>query len=213
MAVADVLKLIQENDVKFVDLRFTDTRGKEQHVSMPAHVVTDDEVWFERGHAFDGSSIAGWKGIQASDMLLMADPTTARIDPFFDEATLFMTCDVVEPADGKGYDRYPRSIAKRAEAYLKAPASATPPTSVRNLNSSFSTRLPGTRTCPAATSRSKQKKPHGRPPRNSKAATWATARASRAAISRFPRSTPRRTSVRPCVCCWKSWASGRSAPP
>jgi glutamine synthetase len=121
MAVADVLKLIQENDVKFVDLRFTDTRGKEQHVSIPAHVVTEDaDAWFERGHAFDGSSIAGWKGIQASDMLLMADPSSAKIDPFFDEATVYMTCDVVDPADGKGYDRCPRSIAKRAEAYLKA---------------------------------------------------------------------------------------------
>ena len=121
MAVADVLKMIEENDVKFVDLRFTDTRGKEQHVTIPAHVLTEDaEEWFEHGHAFDGSSIAGWKGIQASDMLLIADPATANIDPFFDEPTLIMTCDVVDPADGKGYDRCPRSIAKRAEAYLKA---------------------------------------------------------------------------------------------
>jgi glutamine synthetase len=113
--------MIQDNDVKFVDLRFTDTKGKEQHVSIPARILVEDgEEWFERGHAFDGSSIAGWKGIQASDMLLMADPTTARIDPFFDEPTVFMSCDVVDPADGKGYDRDPRSIAKRAEAYLKA---------------------------------------------------------------------------------------------
>ncbi len=118
MSAADVIKLIQENDIKFVDLRFTDTRGKEQHVSVPSHVV--DEEWFETGHAFDGSSIGGWKGIQASDMLLMPDPKTAKIDPFFDEPTVFITCDVVEPADGKGYDRDPRSIAKRAEAYLKS---------------------------------------------------------------------------------------------
>ncbi|WP_028453443.1 glutamate--ammonia ligase [Chitinilyticum aquatile] len=117
MAVADVLKLIQENDIKFVDLRFTDTMGKEQHVTVPSHVV--DEEWFVNGHAFDGSSIAGWKGIQASDMLLMPDPTTANIDPFFDEPTVIITCDVVEPDTGKGYDRDPRSIAKRAEAYLK----------------------------------------------------------------------------------------------
>jgi glutamine synthetase type I len=118
MAVADVLKMIKDNDVRFVDLRFTDTRGKEQHVSIPAHVV--DEGWFETGHAFDGSSIAGWKGIQASDMLLMPDAETANMDPFFDEPTLILTCDVVEPADGKGYDRCPRSIAKRAEAYMKS---------------------------------------------------------------------------------------------
>jgi glutamine synthetase len=118
MAVADVLKMIKDNEVKFVDLRFTDTRGKEQHVTIPAHIVS--EGWFEGGHAFDGSSIAGWKGIQASDMQLMADPETANMDPFFDESTLIMSCDVVEPSDGKGYDRCPRSIAKRAEAYLKS---------------------------------------------------------------------------------------------
>ncbi|MDP2199630.1 MAG: glutamate--ammonia ligase [Sulfurimicrobium sp.] len=118
MAVADVLKMIKDNEVKFVDLRFTDTRGKEQHVSIPSHVVNED--WFEDGHAFDGSSIAGWKGIQASDMLLMPDPDTANMDPFFDESTLIISCDVVEPSDGKGYDRCPRSIAKRAEAYLKS---------------------------------------------------------------------------------------------
>ena len=118
MAVANVLKMIQENEVRYVDLRFTDTRGKEQHVTIPAHVV--DEDWFEHGHAFDGSSIAGWKGIQASDMMLLADPATANIDPFFDEPTLILSCDVIDPVDGKGYDRCPRSIAKRAEAYLKA---------------------------------------------------------------------------------------------
>ena len=118
MAVSDVLKMLKENEAKFVDLRFTDTRGKEQHVSIPARIV--DAGWFEGGHAFDGSSISGWKGIQASDMLLMPDADTARMDPFRDEPTLLITCDVVEPADGKGYDRDPRSIAKRGEAYLKS---------------------------------------------------------------------------------------------
>ena len=72
MAVADVLKMIQDNEVKFVDLRFTDTRGKEQHVTLPAHAIDADKL--EDGHAFDGSSIAGWKGIHASDMLLIPDP-------------------------------------------------------------------------------------------------------------------------------------------
>ena len=118
MTVTDVLKMIQDNEVKFVDLRFTDTRGKEQHVTVPAHAFGADKL--EDGHAFDGSSIAGWKGIQASDMLLMPDPETAHMDPFMDEATLLITCDVVEPADGKGYDRDPRSLAKRGEAYLKS---------------------------------------------------------------------------------------------
>ncbi|HEY6896738.1 MAG TPA: type I glutamate--ammonia ligase [Rhodocyclaceae bacterium] len=114
----DVLKLIKEQEVKFVDFRFTDTRGKEQHVGVP--VSAFDMSKFEDGHAFDGSSIAGWKGIQASDMLLMPDADSAFIDPFFDQTTLVLTCDVVEPSDGKGYDRDPRSIAKRAEAYLKS---------------------------------------------------------------------------------------------
>jgi glutamine synthetase len=114
----DVLKMVKENDAKFVDFRFTDTRGKEQHVTIPVAVFGEET--FEDGHAFDGSSIAGWKGIQASDMLLMPDPATAFIDPFMEESTIVLTCDVVEPDTGKGYDRDPRSIAKRGEAYLKS---------------------------------------------------------------------------------------------
>jgi len=118
MAVANVMTLIKENEVRFVDFRFTDTRGKEQHVGVPISAFSEDK--FTEGHAFDGSSIAGWKGIQASDMLLMPDADSAFIDPFMDETTLVLTCDVIEPSDGKGYDRDPRSIAKRAEAYLKS---------------------------------------------------------------------------------------------
>jgi glutamine synthetase type I len=118
LTAADVLKMAKENEVKFVDFRFADTRGKEQHVTVPVSQFGMDK--FESGHAFDGSSIAGWKGIEASDMLLMPDPNTANIDPFMEETTLFMQCDVIEPSDGKGYDRDPRSIAKRAEAYLKS---------------------------------------------------------------------------------------------
>ncbi|MEK6295505.1 MAG: glutamine synthetase beta-grasp domain-containing protein, partial [Paraburkholderia tropica] len=117
-SVADVMQLVKDEDVKFVDFRFTDTRGKEQHVSVPLSHFDEDK--FESGHAFDGSSIAGWKGIEASDMLLVPDANTAFIDPFYEESTLVLTCDVVEPADGKGYERDPRSLAKRAEAYLKS---------------------------------------------------------------------------------------------
>jgi glutamine synthetase len=117
-AAADVFKTIKENEVKFVDLRFTDTKGKEQHVTVPTKMFDDSK--FKDGHAFDGSSIAGWKGIEASDMLLMPDPDSARMDPFFDEPTLVLSCDVVEPSTGKGYERDPRSIAKKAEAYLKS---------------------------------------------------------------------------------------------
>jgi 3-(hydroxyamino)phenol mutase len=118
MSANDVLKMVKEKEVKFVDFRFTDTRGKEQHVSVPVKAFGMEK--FEAGHFFDGSSIAGWKGIEASDMLLMPDPDSARMDPFTDEPVLNLTCDAVEPADGKGYDRDPRTIAKRAEAYLKS---------------------------------------------------------------------------------------------
>src|SRR5512136_787607 len=118
LSANDVMKMIKEKEVKFVDLRFTDTRGKEQHVSVPVKAFGMDK--FESGHFFDGSSIAGWKGIEASDMLLMPDPDSARMDPFTDEPVLNLSCDAVEPSDGKGYDRDPRTIAKRAEAYLKS---------------------------------------------------------------------------------------------
>ncbi|MFO1352990.1 MAG: glutamate--ammonia ligase [Gammaproteobacteria bacterium] len=118
MSPADVLKMVAEKDVKFVDFRFTDTRGKEQHVTVPSHTL--DEDVFENGKMFDGSSIAGWKGIQESDMILMPDPATAVIDPFFEEATLKLVCDVIEPSTMQGYGRDPRSLAKRAEAYLKS---------------------------------------------------------------------------------------------
>jgi glutamine synthetase len=113
---ADVMKMIKDEDVKFVDLRFTDTRGKEQHVSMPAGVV--NEALFQDGKMFDGSSIAGWKGIEASDMVLMPEADTAVMDPFADENTLIVRCDILEPATMQGYERDPRSVAKRAEAYL-----------------------------------------------------------------------------------------------
>ncbi len=118
MSVENVLKLIKENEVKFVDLRFTDTKGKEQHVTVPVSQIS--ESTFEDGKMFDGSSITGWKGINDSDMILLPDPTTAVLDPFFEETTLNITCDVIEPSTMQGYDRDPRSIAKRAEDYLKS---------------------------------------------------------------------------------------------
>jgi glutamine synthetase len=115
---ADVLKLIGEKGVKFVDYRFVDTKGKEQHVTVPHHQV--DAGVFKDGKMFDGSSIAGWKGIEASDMILMPDPNTAVMDIFFKDPTLIIRCDVIEPTTGKGYERDPRSLAKRALAYLKS---------------------------------------------------------------------------------------------
>jgi glutamine synthetase len=114
----DVIKTITDKSVKFVDFRFCDTKGKEQHVTVPAKTV--DESVFIDGKMFDGSSIAGWKGINESDMILMPDPGTAFVDPFFEDSTLVITCDVIEPATMQGYSRDPRSIAKRGEAYLKS---------------------------------------------------------------------------------------------
>src|ERR1700726_2873299 len=103
---SSVMKRINDDKVRFVDLRFTDTRGKEQHVSVPVSAFDEDK--FESGHAFDGSSIAGWKGIEASDMLLIRDPGTAFIDPFYEEMALVMSCDVVDPSGRLCYERDPR---------------------------------------------------------------------------------------------------------
>jgi len=118
MSVANVLKMIKDQDIQFVDFRFTDTKGKEQHVSVPAAMA--DEDMFDEGKMFDGSSIAGWKGIQESDMILMPDANSAVIDPFLQDTTLLLRCDVIEPTTMQGYDRDPRTIAKRGEAYLKS---------------------------------------------------------------------------------------------
>ncbi len=118
MPVANVFNLIKENDVKFIDLRFTDTKGKEQHFSIPAHQVNED--FFEDGKMFDGSSIAGWKSIDNSDMVMMPDAKTAVMDPFTAVPTLNIRCDILEPDTMQGYDRDPRSIAKRAEDYMRS---------------------------------------------------------------------------------------------
>jgi glutamine synthetase len=118
MTPSDVIKMIQDKEVKWADLRFTDTRGKEQHVTIPARAV--DEGLFRDGKMFDGSSIAGWKGINESDMILMPEAATAVLDPFIDDPTVIIRCDIIEPATMQGYERDPRSIAKRAEAYLKS---------------------------------------------------------------------------------------------
>ncbi|GJE26218.1 type I glutamate--ammonia ligase [Methylobacterium organophilum] len=117
-SAADVLREIKDNDVKYVDFRFTDPRGKWQHVTFDVSLV-DDEI-FAEGTMFDGSSIAGWKAINESDMLLMPDPSTACMDPFFSASTMSIVCDVLEPSTGEPYSRDPRSTAKLAEAYLRS---------------------------------------------------------------------------------------------
>jgi glutamine synthetase len=116
-AFQSVSKLIKQNQVEFVDLRFTDTHGKEQHVSLPAHAI--DEDFFKYGKMFDGSSIAGWKPINESDMALLPDGSTAVMDPFSVAPTLILRCDIFDPNTQDSYIRDPRSVAKKAEAYLK----------------------------------------------------------------------------------------------
>lgn len=114
----EILNKIKEDDVKFVDLRFTDTLGKEQHVTIPSRLVDHD--FFEHGKMIDGSSIGGWKEIHQSDLILLPDASTAVDDPFCDDNTLNIRCDVVDPSTMMGYERDPRSVARRAEAYLKS---------------------------------------------------------------------------------------------
>lgn len=113
-----ILDFIKENEVKFIDLRFTDTKGKEQHITIPTHQV--DEDFFEDGKMFDGSSIAGWKGINESDMVLLPDTTSYVLDPFTEVPTLIIRCDILEPDTMQGYARDPRSVAKRAEEYMRS---------------------------------------------------------------------------------------------
>lgn len=113
----EIIKTIRDKDVKYVDLRFTDPRGKWQHVTFDPSLVDAD--MFSEGTMFDGSSISGWKAINESDMTLMPDPATATYDPFTAQTTMVLFCDVLEPSTGEPYNRDPRSIAKKAEAYLK----------------------------------------------------------------------------------------------
>ncbi|MCW5699379.1 MAG: type I glutamate--ammonia ligase [Rhodospirillales bacterium] len=112
----DVLRVLKEQEVKFVDLRFTDPKGKWQHLTMTSEFIDDDS--FEDGIMFDGSSIAGWKAINESDMALIPDATTAVMDPFAAQPALILFCDVMEPSTGQPYGRDPRSLAKKAQTYL-----------------------------------------------------------------------------------------------
>ena len=118
MTPSEVVKYAEKHGAKMIDCKFLDFPGIWQHITYPIWRLSDE--CFEEGFGFDGSSIRGWQAINASDMLMLPDPTTAVMDPFFEEKTLIIRCDVVEPSTGEGYGRCPRSAAKRAEAYLKA---------------------------------------------------------------------------------------------
>src|ERR1700760_3982553 len=116
--VAKVLKMLSDNSVEYVDLRFTDPRGKWQHTAQ--HVSTMTEDAFRDGIMFDGSSIAGWKAINESDMILMPDTASAVMDPFAAKPSLILFCDIVEPSTGQYYARDPRATAKLCEAYVES---------------------------------------------------------------------------------------------
>ena len=120
----DVLKLLKDDEINFVDLRFTDPRGKWQHLTMTSEFIDDDS--FTDGIMFDGSSIAGWKAINESDMSLIPDPTTAVMDPFAAQPAMILVCDIMEPTTGQPYGRDPRSLARKGEAYLGSTGTLSP---------------------------------------------------------------------------------------
>ncbi len=114
----NLMQMIKDNDVKFIDLMFTDPKGKMQHLTMDVGMM--DEATFKEGVMFDGSSIEGWKAINESDMTLMPEPSSAYIDPFFAQTTLSVFCDILDPSTGEGYGRDPRMTAKNAVTYLQS---------------------------------------------------------------------------------------------
>ncbi len=175
MSAEHVLTMLNEHEVKFVDLRFTDTKGKEQHVTIPSHQVNAE--FFEEGKMFDGSSIGGWKGINESDMVLMPDATTALIDPFYEEPTLIIRCDITEPVRCRAttVTRAPSPNARKNTCAL--PVWRTPFCSGQNLSSSCSTISVSAPLSPAPTLLSTTSKAHGTPPPNTKVVTKVTAQA------------------------------------
>ena len=197
MSVEKALELIKESEAKFVDLRFTDTKGKEQHVSIPASVV--DEEFFEEGKMFDGSSIAGWKGINESDMVLLPDATSCVVDPFAEETQVNIRCDIVEPSTMEGYERDPRSVARRAEEFLKSTGIGDTCFFGPEPEFSFLMTYASTLTWQVLSSRLTLLKLSGTLAKSLKAATWHTALALKAVTSQYHQWTLLTISVLQCV--------------
>lgn len=175
MSAEHVLTMLNEHEVKFVDLRFTDTKGKEQHVTIPAHQVNAE--FFEEGKMFDGSSIGGWKGINESDMVLMPDASTALIDPFFEESTLIIRCDIPEPVRCRATTVTRAPLLNVLKSICVLPASQTPFCSDQSQNSSCLTTSVSAQLFPVPTWLSMTSKAHGTPPPNTKVVTKVTVRA------------------------------------
>src|SRR3984957_9085336 len=205
----DVIKAIKDNDVKYVALRFTDPRGKWQHVTFDQSLIDEDA--FADGLMFDGSSIAGWKAINESDMTLMPDPSSACMDPFFAASTMVINCDILDPASGQPYGRDPRGIAKKAEMYLKSTGIGD--ACFFGPEAEFfvfdDVRFKADASIPASRSTRSNCRPI--PIRPTRAAITATASAPRAAIFRCRRRIRRRTCAAKCWPPWPRWArSSRS---
>jgi glutamine synthetase len=196
MTPEKVLAMAKENSVKVVDLRFMDFPGMWQHFTVPISELTEES--FEDGFGFDGSSIRGWQPINASDMLVIPDAATAKIDPFFKVPTLVLICNIADPITREAYTRDPRNIAKKVEAYLKSTgigdtAFIGPRRNFSFLTTSATTARPTVPSTPSIL----WKAPGTRAAVKSR--TWATSRATRKAT--FP--CPHRTSSRIFVprCC------------
>ncbi len=193
---SEVMKLIKDKEVQFVDLRFNDLRGKMQHVTFDVDMF--EESYFQEGTMFDGSSISGWKAINESDMVMRPDPNGAHIDPFFQQTTLALFCDILEPGTLQPYSRDPRSIAKKAEAYVKQGGFGDTCYFGQKPSSSCSMTSAGplSRTTPATASIP----PNSRttPAKPTKPAIWVTAQARRAATSPSRRSTLCKTCAARC---------------
>lgn len=169
MSAEHVLTMLNEHEVKFVDLRFTDTKGKEQHVTIPAHQVNAE--FFEEGKMFDGSSIGGWKGINESDMVLMPDASTALIDPFFEESTLIIRCDILEPVRCRATTVTHAPSLNVLKNICVLPASQTPFCSGQSQSSSCLTTSVSAHLFPVPTWLSMISKAHGTLPPNMKVVT------------------------------------------
>ena len=199
----NVMKTIKDNDVKYVDFRFTDPRGKWQHVTFDVSLIEEDT--FAEGQMFDGSSIAGWKAIHESDMCLMPDPSSACIDPFFAETTLVLVCDVLEPTTGEPYSRDPRSIAKKAEGMVKSLGVGD--TIYFGPEAEFfvfdDVKYKADPTTPGSSSTRSNSRPTPTP--HTRAAISVTASRSRRVISRCRRRIRRRTCAPKCSRPWPAW--------
>ena len=198
------LNLIKESNAKWVDMRFTDSHGKEQHVTIPVSDMGDD--FFEEGKMFDGSSISGWKGINDSDMILMPDDSASLLDPFSEAPTVIVRCNIVEPATGQGYERDPRSVAKRAEEYLKSTGIAD--TAMFGPEPEFfvfdEVKWHADISL-AAVTQSNLKKHLGRLATRLKAVTQVTVHVLKAVTSQYHQSIPLHDCVALCVTLWKQW--------